>query len=115
MGKKIAANTWPFYDRMKNEWKVRVDGRVERGDLMYVLCEFCKSGLCYPFKIREKKIDNYDDHEHSFDGVLLNVMRFPEVFSIEDYKEYYSQQEMDLIEKVRERSLQMKNTKKDEN
>ena len=103
-------NTWPSYNRDKDEWKVRVDGRTERGDLLYVLCEFCKSGLYYPFRTKEKKDWNKDwqDHEHSFEGVLLNVLRYPQTFSIEEFEEYYSQQEKDMIEKIRERALELK-------
>jgi hypothetical protein len=39
-------------------------------------------------------------HDHYFEGVLEALLDDPEGFSIQGYEEYYSKQEMELLEAI---------------
>ena len=103
------ANTLPVYDEINNCWRVTIDGRVEEGDLEYVASEFGKTGLIYPFNYRNNKPEGWDDHEHTFDGVLRYVFDYPDTFSIAGYEEYYSKQQRKMIDDIIQRIQSLKN------
>lgn len=86
--RKVLPNTMPFYDK-KKKWKVRINGRTERGDLLYVASEFASNGLYFPFHYREEPED-WQDHEHSFEGVIRNLLSHPKTFSIRTRKLLFS-------------------------
>ena len=96
-------NTKPFYNPITDVWQVDIDGRTEFGDINYIASEFTKDGLYFPFDDEVMK----QNHSHTFEGVLdtLLTTKAPEKFSIENYKEYYSEQEYNLITKLKEKTV----------
>ena len=96
-------NTKPFYNPITDLWQVDVDGRTEFGDISYIAGEFTKDGLYFPFDDEVMK----QNHCHTFQDLLdtLLTAKKPESFSIENYKEYYSKQEYDFINKLKEKAI----------
>lgn len=101
----------PVYDSKYKEWHYRYreddedEGFLESGDIKNIFFDFAKSGLiyCYTHKNADPE---YGSHAHDFDSVLWNAYRYPFSFKIEDqYKEQYSKQELDLIDKVIENRI----------
>ena len=110
---KSRPDTIPKYNRDKRCWKVRIDDRVETGSLLYVLGEFAKTGLYYPFKTSDNLVRQYEEHAHSFEGVLQALLRNPEKFSIKGDESYYSEQEIEMLEDVQNRLLSMREGRED--
>ena len=111
---KHQPDTIPKYNRDKKHWRVRVDDRVEFGSLLYVCGEFAMTGLYYPFWISKDKISpQHEGHEHSFEGVLRTLIKYPDTFSIESYESYYSDQEIQMLNDVKNRLLQLKEERED--
>lgn len=102
--------TIPYYDRKKNLWRVRLPERekrglfypVEEGPLEYVVSEYVKDGLFFPYWHGNK---DYHGHSHSFEGVLSSLLDDPVTFSIEGFENYYSVQEMELLDKFQKKLL----------
>ena len=71
----------------------------------------CMVGLVFPFHIEHPlrvseyyyNKDHTEFHEHDFESIVLRVSEEPEAFylTVED-KEYYSKQELDAIEKIKQ-------------
>jgi len=60
----------PFYDELQRTWKVDIPGwGVEEGELLYVIGEYTRSGLWYPFTKAKSAERGYQYHEHTFTGV----------------------------------------------
>jgi len=104
----------PHYCKKANEWRCMVSypwgGRnyEERGDIEYVMGEFARYGETYDFNYEEiTRKDDWQDHAHSFVGVLCTLIRWPEHFSVEGFEEQYSKQQIELIKAVREKLLVM--------
>ena len=110
---KHRSDTIPKYNRDKKHWRVRVDDRVEFGSLLYVCGEFANTGLYYPFWTSDNLIRQYEEHAHSFEGVLQALIRNPEKFSIKGDESYYSEQEIEMLEDVQNRLLSMKEERED--
>ena len=91
----------PEYDKKMGVWVVRVDNRFELGSCNYVISEYCKSGLYYPYNDKHTINKSHDNHAHSFEEVLVAVMDSPRTFTIDGFEEYYSKQEIELIETLR--------------
>lgn len=91
----------PEYDRKMKVWVVRVDNRFEFGSLNYVVSEYCKSGLYYPYNDMYTADKTWNNHAHSFEGVLEAVVNSPDTFSIDGFENCYSKQEIELIETLR--------------
>lgn len=79
---------------------------TEYGSLVYVVTEYVKTGLYYPFDyIDESKLkEDWHDHEHQFEAVLASILDNPQQFSIRGYEKYYSQQELHHIENFRKKT-----------
>lgn len=82
-------------------WYVWVDGRLEVGPLEYVAAEYCRSGLCYCFDCKRTNPDfpDYQDHAHSFEGVLQAALENPEEFTLKGFEKDYSEQEREFLKK----------------
>jgi len=104
----------PYYDEKEDIWAVDVDGRHEEGCIEYVASEFIKGGLFYPYLSDGDYDENYThDHEHTFSGVLADVIRNPKAFSVEGYEEYYSKQELRMLSMLKARMLEMSDNSTD--
>lgn len=71
----------------------------------------CMVGLVFPFHIEHPlRVSEYyynkdytEFHEHDFESIVLRVSEEPETFYLtEEDKEYYSKQELDAIEKIKQ-------------
>lgn len=108
--------TIPYYDKKKNLWRVRLKDRekgglfysVEEGPLDYVVSEYVKGGLFFPFWIGNQ---DYHEHAHDFNGALRFLLSDPVTFSIKGFEEYYSAQEIKLLEQFRKKLLEDINKK----
>lgn len=91
----------PYYDDVSGMWKVVTECGREEGDAIYIASEFVKDGLYYPFysEVSHKK----HNHEHDFASVVSFLLKRPEYFSVDGFEEYYSQQELNLLNKIREK------------
>lgn len=88
----------PYYDRRSDKWKLDIsDFGTEEGDLTYIVCEYLRTSLYYPFHYGELRDDGFEAHVHSFSDLLKFVMDDPERLSIEGLEQYYSAQEIELI------------------
>lgn len=73
----------------------------------WALTEYCDECCgCYPYGIH--KADGGDDiwHHHEFDGLVRTLVDYPESFFIpDDLREYYSAQELWMLEKFQDRLI----------
>ena len=87
------------YDRAEKCWRVTFPDRdAEEGDLLYVASEFARTGLCFPYYTT--KALGGRGHDHYFEGVLESLLDDPEGFSIQGFEEYYSTQEIEMLETI---------------
>lgn len=97
----------PFYDELQRTWKVDIPGwGVEEGELLYVIGEYTRSGLWYPFTMAESAERGYQYHEHTFTGVVEALLSDPSDFSVAGFEEFYSKQELELLEKLQTKLLE---------
>ena len=82
----------PHYDKRSRQWSVNIDDRTETGSVDYVVSEYIRDGVIYDF--------GDGDHVHSFEEVLMKAIEDPESFSIEGFEDQYSQQELNIINKL---------------
>ena len=89
----------PYYDRQDKCWRVSFPDRdAEEGDLLYVAGEYVLKCLCFPY--HTIKAVGGDGHAHNFEGVLEALLDDLEGFSIQGLEEYYSQQEIEMLEAI---------------
>lgn len=89
----------PYYDRADKRWRVTFpDREAEEGDLLYVASEYARTGLYFPY--HTTKALGGHGHDHYFEGVLEALLNNPEGFSIQGYEEYYSKQEIEMLEAI---------------
>lgn len=92
----------PYYDRQDKSWKVSFPDRdAEEGDLLYVAGEYVLKCLYFPYQAT-KAVDGHG-HAHNFEGVLGALLNDPEGFSIQGFEEYYSKQEIDMLEAIQKK------------
>ena len=97
----------PYYDGRHRVWKVDIpDWGTEEGSLLYVAGEFARTSLVYPFNTSETMGKEYSDHEHSFNGVIENLLIDPKGFSIEGFEDYYSRQEIEMLTAIQKKILE---------
>ena len=70
----------PYYSSKKGKWRVKIEGeyqgknytQTEEGELDYVVCEYLRTGLYYPFWLDENRDTEHDfqPHAHSFNDAL---------------------------------------------
>lgn len=104
----------PHYCKRSKEWRCMVDypwaesNYEERGTLEYVMAEFSQYCEIYHFKYEDAPhMEVWQDHEHEFAGVLLSLINCPKHFSVEDFEDEYSKQQLDLMKVVKEKLLDM--------
>ena len=89
----------PYYDRKDKCWRVSFPDRdAEVGDLLYVAGEYALKCLYHTMKAV-----GGDGHAHNFEGVLEALLNDPEEFSIQGFEEYYSKQEIEMLEAIQKR------------
>lgn len=89
----------PYYDRTEKCWRVTFPDRVaEEGDLLYVASEYARTGLYYPYYTTKAMGGRV--HDHYFEGVLESLLDDPEGFSTQGFEEYYSKQEIEVLEAI---------------
>ena len=97
----------PYYDGRHRVWKVEIPGwGTEEGPLLYVAGEFAKSALVYPFNTSETIGKDYSNHEHSFNGVIEGLFMDPMGFTLEGFEEYYSKQEIEMLNAIQAKLLE---------
>lgn len=85
----------PYYDKDLGHWRVNVDGQIEEGDVLWCVCEYIRDSLFY-------KLGD-GDHVHSFEGVLEKIIECSLVENIEGDRTQYSDQELRIIDKLKEK------------
>lgn len=60
-----------------------------------LLSDMVTDSLIYPFFINEDK-----SHKHEFERVMMIAYEHGDAFSVGEYKEYYSTQQLRLLEKL---------------
>jgi len=93
----------PYFDEENDCWAVDTDHGHEEGDLLYVVSEYVRGGLYFPFSYGP---DGARDHEHEFELVIQSLLYDPKTFSIEGYEEYYSAQELKLLKAIQDKLLE---------
>ena len=100
---EIVKHEIPRYDSIDKKWKLTTDWGEEEGDAIYIATEFVKGGLYYPFHTEPKINDCYQYHVHAFSEVVEFLLRKPKFFAINGYEEFYSKQEIELLENLIEK------------
>lgn len=94
-----------------NTWVVATDWGVEIGDVQYIVTEFVNSavshdnavGLIYHY--RNEQSDEFPNHEHRFEDVIIALLDSPRDFSIKDFYSDYSKQEIELLESLQQKLM----------
>ena len=87
----------PFYDSFSKCYRVFFKDRSdESGNIEYVVSEYIRDGLVYPFDIA-----GIHSHKHTFSEVLDTIRRYNGLgFKIYDKdKQFYSEQELNMVYK----------------
>ncbi|MCC7667179.1 MULTISPECIES: hypothetical protein [Liquorilactobacillus] len=108
--KKFSSQKVPFYLSDYDLWIVSTDWAVEMGNLNYIATEFLNSpikkvhkntiGLLYHYKD-----GSIVDHEHCFEDIIADLINSPERFSIFDFYEEYSVQEIKFLDMLQKKLL----------
>ncbi len=94
-------NKIPFYDKKKKIYRLFFDEPErydEFGCIEYVVSEYIKDGLIYEFNINGER-----SHEHTFSGVLDNILiesKKGNKIDIIGFEDEYSKQELNLVTKL---------------
>lgn len=95
----------PYYDTINRVWKLDTELGIEEGDEIYIASEYVKGGLIYPFHDKRREEEIYHSHVHDFSSVVKFLLGQPQYFSIEGFEKYYSQQERELIDALKQKLL----------
>lgn len=83
----------PIYDEEHKTWVVDTIHGIEDGSLLYIADQFCFDSVIYPYTNASKP-----DHIHgSFEAIILQVLSAPDSFDVNEYKDFYSNQELRVI------------------
>ena len=97
LNEKYRATYRPYYDQKDRCWKVSFRDRdAEEGCLEYVVGEYARAGLYFPYSTANALDGN--GHSHTFEGVMEALLEDPVDFSIQGYEAFYSQQEIEMLE-----------------
>ena len=97
----------PYYDREAQTWRVDFPDRPsEEGSLLYVLCEFARAGLYYPYNDTQTRGKPYPGHGHAFEDVLRALLDDPKGFEVRGFEEFYAGQELELLDAIQKKLLQ---------
>ena len=106
--KRVSCEFVPHYCKNANEWRCAEKNYKEKiyeeiGPLEYIMGEFTQ--YCEVYRYNTKDTTKWYGHEHSFSGVLHTVIQYPDSFSIKGFEEDYSEQQIKLINAVKEKFL----------
>ena len=93
----------PYYDLTNRVWKLDTELGIEEGDAIYIASEYVKGGLIYPFHDEYPDKETVYSHVHDFLSVVEFLLRQPQYFSIVGFEEYYSQQEIELLDELKKK------------
>lgn len=83
----------PVYDEEHKTWVVDTTHGIEYGSVLYVADQFCWDSVIYPYTNASKP-----DHIHgSFEEVILRILTSPDGLDVNEYKDFYSNQELRVI------------------
>lgn len=106
--KKYKEQRVPIFLPKHGLWIVNTSHGVEyMASLSYVASEFLElpgSGLIYHYK---DSLKNLPDHEHTFEGILEHLIDDPKNFSINEFYEEYSEQEIGFLRSVKDKLLDL--------
>lgn len=71
--------------------------------MLYVASEFARTGLYFPYNDTSTKDREYSGHAHNFEGVIQALLDDPEGFTIQDFEDYYSLQEREMLDTVQKK------------
>ena len=93
----------PSFCKKKKEWKCTIDflngKQEERGCIEYVMGEFSFYNEVYNYDVEKNPQESFC-HAHTFGGLLTSIF-YNKEFYIDNYKDQYSKQQIDLIEKLK--------------
>lgn len=95
----------PFQQKWRQEDSTGSFGShgPEIGDIIWVMSEFSESGLYFPFWNSRSRKDHHQEHAHSFAEVLNFLADDPAGFSVDEFKSFYSEQELEFLAAVKRR------------
>lgn len=96
----------PYFDKGAATWRVDFKDRdSEEGDLLYVVSEYARTGLYFPYNDEATTGKEYSGHAHSFEGVIQALLDDPAGFIIAGFEEYYSTQEQEMLTTIKEKLI----------
>ena len=93
----------PYYDSINRVWKLDTELGTEEGDAIYIASEYVNGGLIYPFHDEKPDEETGHNHVHDFASVVEFLLRQPQYFSIDGFEEYYSRQEIELLDELKKK------------
>ncbi|AKP67459.1 hypothetical protein [Companilactobacillus ginsenosidimutans] len=76
---------------------------AESGDIHWVMGEFAKSGLAYYYRDARNKDNNYPNESHSLEAILWGIANDPKRFSVGEFRDQYSKQEIEYFDDIKAR------------
>ena len=104
----------PYYERRMKEWKIDIPGfGTDTGSLTDVVCTLLRTSLYYPFETGPRtRYPDFEPHSHTFEGAIRYLLYDPENFEItEEQKLYYSEQELTLLDQLKNKIHEMNQAK----
>jgi hypothetical protein len=98
----------PTFDEKTGLWVVDTEHGVEFGSSSYVAGEFCGDNATYLFNNSNCPDPEQPSHCHEFPGVIKELIREPEMFSVEAFKDCYATQELRILKNLKEALLTVK-------
>ena len=93
----------PIYNETTNKWAVITKNDIyeyTEGDIIKVYSAFSHTYLYYPYSYVDSSGKRQTEYCIYFDKLLATIIKYYKTFSIEDFKDHYSQQEIEFINKV---------------
>jgi hypothetical protein len=98
----------PAFDEDAETWVVDTEHGVESGCVSYVAGEFCGDNATYLFNNSQCPDPDQPNHCHEFPEVIEELIREPEMFSIEAFKDCYAAQELRILRNLKKALLTVK-------
>jgi len=112
--KGVSCEKIPHFCKKSNEWRCMVKGfddknYEERGPIEWVMAEFAQYNETYDYYIEEDiRQCDWPNHSHTFSEVLQDVLYCPQHFTVGEFTEQYSQQQLNLIHALKDKLLSSK-------
>jgi hypothetical protein len=98
----------PTFDDDAGTWVVDTEHGVEFGCVSYVVGEFCGDNATYLFNNSNCSDTELPNHCHEFPEIMKALIREPELFSVEAFKDCYAEQELRILKNLKEALLTVK-------